>query len=1418
MKTRFGRGSVLVGGVLSLAVVLSGLSPAAAAPEPAAGETAAVGGFGIGDQLEALIDDRDGSVRLSAPLAGLGLAWDSRAVTAGDLTGLGPGWGLGLTRIGVRGAHTVYPPTGGAYTVDATQASGLAGYGVHDLRFEAEAGILEARADGAAGEIGYAYVLAELGGTVTYFDAGGRPVARVTARGPRADWRWEEAGTAGRLRSAVSADGVVTELDWASDPGAVLVRSGANLPAEPGVSRAWRLDLNGGRVVRIEDPEGGRFDIEYVDELIGRTRAPSGAVTELQWQALDDRVPRIATVRVTDRDGAELSVRRWRPLGAELSSGWPAYGGESQLFLSRDDGFRYITELSDGATLVRSTYRSLHVLESRELVVTGPSGEQVVREERFGYPGADGSELPDPRALPGNWSRPVEAAVTYRDRQGAARVARTQQVVDDLGRPVRAVGVDGTVIETEYAPGHPGDLRPPVGLAVRERVTAPDGAVEETRHTLDDSGSAVIATETLAGDDVGSLTITSRIEFTVEPDGFVSEQRDFPDGDPSQAPVTTRWQASVDLVRGERTVTETAAAGTTVETVSSTTTSLVHGGVLAEVDAVGNRSSAAYDALGRVVRATDAAGRTTSTAYDRETADGRNAIVTTAPDGVTRTDHLDVLGRVERVTDDLAQGVPTPGHERLVERRQYPDPSTVVVTDAWGGVSTARQDVFGREVELISAGGSITRTEYDEVANTVTRWVTAEAGTAPEMVSVERLDASGRAVESTGERADGVAVPTVTTAYDGLGRVRETDDGTLGTRVEYDARGLPTRTHADPHEDDGDGVADTVTERRFDGFGASLEKTLSAGADTASAGTRELDELGRVRREVDATGRESRFEYTPDGLLTRIEAGSGQVVEREYDPVTRELIGIVTTSPAGAEVREAIEYDAIGLPMRALDGTEYHYDAANRLVTEIRDGRRTDTSYWADGTRRGRSADTGEVIFYWDGDTLLSEEHRDASRADADTTRENPEAGTASYLVGVDRHARTVTATGSAPETVYYGTDRHGSVTELTDAAGGIAERYRYGDYGEVSTATAETEASGAGPSGLRRNPFRYAGAYTEPAGTQWLSVRTYDPVSMRFTSQDEADLLNGYAYADLNPVMMVDPSGRASQWDWTVDGVLFSLNVALFVGATVGAVFSGGWSLSVLGIAGMVADAAVIASSVVRIDAIATGKVIDPAVDTAMFFGEIALSVFSGFAAAHTLRAMPRALQLQQAESKLQFLPLERIGAYPGPKAMADRWIRTNGGTVDDTLRTAINARFTRDRMLIDDARTHQKGRLDATKQLIKDVSSISEASRGSWLTRPIRATFIERRVSEQTRQILRNIDRLKAHSVRWWKEWASTDLVPRAGLRRGSDAPRATPDLTRPAPGDGEHWYPPAESRAHAPVVVRANSLIPPRVLRFD
>jgi YD repeat-containing protein len=285
-------------GVLVSGALIAGLgaSPAVAAPVPASAwassdaGSAVVGGFGVGDGAEALIDERSGGFSITVPVGSGGLSWSSAAAGV-DRFGLGPGVVISdVGYVDVAGGVRVFPGSGGMYEADASVPSGLRDYVRDDIRFRVTTGVLPARADGTVGDRAYGFVLEELGGSTAYFAEDGDPVARVNALGQRLDWEFDAAG---RLTRTVDADGVVTVWDWV-DPAGVRVTTGVGTQSE----LVYVVDASRGFVASVTDPVGGITRFTFDRGLLTQVSGVSGAVSEVSWQTLLDGAPAVDRVRV----------------------------------------------------------------------------------------------------------------------------------------------------------------------------------------------------------------------------------------------------------------------------------------------------------------------------------------------------------------------------------------------------------------------------------------------------------------------------------------------------------------------------------------------------------------------------------------------------------------------------------------------------------------------------------------------------------------------------------------------------------------------------------------------------------------------------------------------------------------------------------------------------------------------------------------------------------------------------------------------------------------------------------------------------------------------------------------------------------------------------------------------------------------
>ena len=168
--------------------------------------------------------------------------------------------------------------------------------------------------------------------------------------------------------------------------------------------------------------------------------------------------------------------------------------------------------------------------------------------------------------------------------------------------------------------------------------------------------------------------------------------------------------------------------------------------------------------------------------------------------------------------------------------------------------------------------------------------------------------------------------------------------------------------------------------------------------------------------------------------------------------------------------------------------------------------------YDENGRRVYSKVDNSETYYRYDGTSnqVLFEED-----ADRNVTK--------SYTY--DSNGSLLTMTYNT-ETYNYLTNYRGDVLALTDASGKIVAEYTYDAWGNILTQSGTM---------AKENPYRYASyRYDEETKLYYLMARYYNPDTGVFLTLDPIRgdtmnpiTMNGYNYANNNPVMMVDPDGE---------------------------------------------------------------------------------------------------------------------------------------------------------------------------------------------------------------------------------------------------------------------------------------------------
>ena len=340
--------------------------------------------------------------------------------------------------------------------------------------------------------------------------------------------------------------------------------------------------------------------------------------------------------------------------------------------------------------------------------------------------------------------------------------------------------------------------------------------------------------------------------------------------------------------------------------------------------------------------------------------------------------------------------------------------------------------------------------------------------------------------------------------------------------------------------------------------------------------TYELDASG-LRTEIAETGQTTRvssYEYDAQKRLTleSVKASpTGAFIRSqvyEYDPVGNRR---VETKTVGATV-EAItstydRNDRLKTATSVNSTVTYQYDANGRLesqVTAPTSGATTTVAYgWDSRDRMVSSTSTSgtqssTMKFSYDPDGTRIGQTQNAGTPQAKTIRylvdrnqpyaqvveervfngevsaPNIGALTNIYVFGDDLLTNTSCGAASTESNcaaadlrvLHY--DGLGSTRFLSNSSGATTDKYAYEAFGELDD---------SGSSGAFANNFKFTGEQLDPGlGFYYLRARYFNPGTGGFVSMDsyggngrDPISLNKYLYANANPVMFVDPSGKVT-------------------------------------------------------------------------------------------------------------------------------------------------------------------------------------------------------------------------------------------------------------------------------------------------
>jgi RHS repeat-associated protein len=247
--------------------------------------------------------------------------------------------------------------------------------------------------------------------------------------------------------------------------------------------------------------------------------------------------------------------------------------------------------------------------------------------------------------------------------------------------------------------------------------------------------------------------------------------------------------------------------------------------------------------------------------------------------------------------------------------------------------------------------------------------------------------------------------------------------------------------------------------------------------------------------------------------------------------------------------------------------TTYNYNAADELTSSLTNGTTTTYAYDGNGNQISGASraftinDKNQITSVTKGGTNNSYTYSGLDQTDRVQVNGATAiysalglsvdgAGSASPTYYTRTNAGELVSERTSSGTYYYLTDDLGSVIKVVDSNGTVKNSYYYDAFGNSLTKS-ETVS----------NPWQYAGGYLDATtGLYKFGTRYYDPQTGRWTQKDpiggsvgKIGSGNPYVYADNEPNMQVDPSGKGDPFDcfiaWlTAIGAVVALVIAVVI------------------------------------------------------------------------------------------------------------------------------------------------------------------------------------------------------------------------------------------------------------------------------
>lgn len=874
-----------------------------------------------------------------------------------------------------------------------------------------------------------------------------------------------------------------------------------------GSTTLYRYDAVG-RTSAVRDPLG--FIERYTYDAVGNQISfinKNGHITHTEYDALNRIVAQTNALNATTRFVYDAVGNQIARIDANGHTTTYAYDALNQR-VEEVNALGFVTRIeydalgrgirisfADGSTIIRAYDAVGHLIAERDAegfitrYAYDPAGNQTVSTNSLGFATTTSYDaLNRPLQVADSLGTIRETAydevgnvISQTDGNGNT----THTAYDALNRVVRVTDAAGNVMSTSYD-------------AVGNRITVTDGNGNTTEFTYDARNQMIATTDPRGYTTRREYDGVGQPIYEIDALGIVTANKYDAAGQlvavtlnynpaalaDAQTNVTTRY--AYDAVGNRLSITNP--NGNTV-----TFTSDELGQLVAETDALGNTTRYGYDAVGRQIERQNPDGTIIASEYDR------NGLL-------LRETHSD--GTVEERVFD--------GNRNLLELRD----ST--------GVTRYAYDERNRPLSEETDHGRISYT-YDG-ANNRTSITYADGQTVQYTYAADNQLASVTNPDGS----------TTTYERDGLGQVvRQVNGNSTVTTQQYDAANnlLLVETRQ------GDQVISSVA-YSYNAINQRTQKTsvYRVGNPVTVTETYEQDALRRLVATTDSNGVQTRYRYDAASNRLAWQSNDDPRTSQPFDAL--DLVfsydaadQLLQTADQIANKQTTYGYDTNGNRIEQRDqddGTFYHYDNENRLVSVeafVVSGSTTSNlreiaamSYDGHGRRvakaeaQGTGSSLKTTAYLYDGLEPIATYETWHS---AYTNLYRAEGG---RILSMDNRSGDA-ANGSA----WFTHDALGSTVALTGENGTGTQAYRYDAYGSLTTRTGASDVA---------NPFTFTGQeLDESTGLYHFHARNYDPATATWLTRDpyrgtpdDPQSLHRYGYVKGNPVNLWDAWGYAAQ------------------------------------------------------------------------------------------------------------------------------------------------------------------------------------------------------------------------------------------------------------------------------------------------